>query len=377
MNELINLGNGAMVKVTMLKGEAGSSISNIAKTSIEGLVDTYTITLTDGSTKTFTVTNGKSIVSIDKTNTTGLVDTYTITFNDNTTINFSITNGKGISSINKTTTVGLVDTYTITFNDGTTTSFDITNGADGADGVGISSIAKTDTTGLVDTYTITYTNGQTTTFTVTNGANGSDVSQSNLAPVETGNTASQSYAVGSHLIWNGIYYVVTQAIAVDETLNIGVNIQQDTVSNEIEQLQESTHIIEDSVQEIGTYNGKKMFRRIRRKWFNEGAFSTATSFLSGTLISNYYDGNSRYYRLIDVTVKYIYSPNTITDTNRRNYPDDFPATLPFSGYSDFSKGSASIAFVSGGGLAISVSLTPNSSHSQSFILLYDITYMEA
>lgn len=40
-------------------GQDGVGISNIAKTGTSGLVDTYTITLTDNSTYTFTVTNGK------------------------------------------------------------------------------------------------------------------------------------------------------------------------------------------------------------------------------------------------------------------------------------------------------------------------------
>lgn len=39
-------------------GPAGVGIQSIAKTSTNGLVDTYTITLTDGNTSTFTVTNG-------------------------------------------------------------------------------------------------------------------------------------------------------------------------------------------------------------------------------------------------------------------------------------------------------------------------------
>lgn len=40
------------------KGDDGVGISDISKTSTEGKVDTYTITLTDGTTKIFTVTNG-------------------------------------------------------------------------------------------------------------------------------------------------------------------------------------------------------------------------------------------------------------------------------------------------------------------------------
>lgn len=55
-----------------VKGDTGVSITRIVKTSTSGLVDTYTIYLSDGSTSTFTVTNGergegssKAITSID------------------------------------------------------------------------------------------------------------------------------------------------------------------------------------------------------------------------------------------------------------------------------------------------------------------------
>lgn len=46
-------------KTIMLKGDKGNSIASIEKTSTSGLVDTYTITLSDGTVGgTFTVTNG-------------------------------------------------------------------------------------------------------------------------------------------------------------------------------------------------------------------------------------------------------------------------------------------------------------------------------
>lgn len=93
MNELINLGNGQFVKVTMLKGEKGSNIATITKTGTSGLVDTYTVTLTDGHTTTFEVTNGSSIESIEKTATVGLVDIYTITLTNGETSTFEVTNG--------------------------------------------------------------------------------------------------------------------------------------------------------------------------------------------------------------------------------------------------------------------------------------------
>ena len=42
-----------------IKGETGVGVSKIEKTSTSGLMDTYTITFTNGNTSVFTVTNGK------------------------------------------------------------------------------------------------------------------------------------------------------------------------------------------------------------------------------------------------------------------------------------------------------------------------------
>ena len=71
---------------------------------------------------------GKTIQSIELTGTVGLVDTYTINYSDGTTSTFDVTNGAGIASITKTGTVGLVDTYTITLQNGSTSTFEVTNG---------------------------------------------------------------------------------------------------------------------------------------------------------------------------------------------------------------------------------------------------------
>ena len=79
--------------------------------------------------------DGVSVSSISKIMTVGLVDTYEILFSDGTSQTYTVTNGNGISSIAKTATVGLVDTYTITYTDGSTSNFSVTNGADGIDGV--------------------------------------------------------------------------------------------------------------------------------------------------------------------------------------------------------------------------------------------------
>lgn len=87
------------------RGETGNGIASIVKTSTSGLVDTYTITYTDGNTETFTVTNGAKGDTGEKGET-----------------------GNGIESVELTSTSGAVKTYTITFTDGTTTTFDVTDG---------------------------------------------------------------------------------------------------------------------------------------------------------------------------------------------------------------------------------------------------------
>ena len=75
-------------------GLTGNGISSITKTGTSGLVDTYTITFTNGNTTTFDVTNGNGIDRIEKTATVGNIDTYTIYFNDNSTSTFEVANGE-------------------------------------------------------------------------------------------------------------------------------------------------------------------------------------------------------------------------------------------------------------------------------------------
>ena len=133
-------------------GEDGVGISSITKVSTQGLVDTYAITYTDGTSTTFQVTNGAK----GEQGARGIPGV-------------AGADGRGIVGIAKTASHGLIDTYTITYTDRTTSTYQVTNGANGAAGKGISSIAKTGTSGLVDTYTITYTDGTTSTYQVTNG----------------------------------------------------------------------------------------------------------------------------------------------------------------------------------------------------------------
>ena len=141
-------------------GEAGTGIATIEKTAQTDNVSTYTITLTNGNTFSFDLSDGKDgkdgvgILSVEKTKTEGKVDTYTITLTNGNTYDFTVTNGVDGSNgkDGKNGTDGLNGS----------------NGKDGKDGVGIRSIQKTDSKDNVDTYTITLTDGTTYDFTVTN-----------------------------------------------------------------------------------------------------------------------------------------------------------------------------------------------------------------
>ena len=199
----INLG-----KVKGEDGKDGSTITEITKTNTSGLLDTYTISCSDGEKFTFTVTNGKDgadgedgrgIKTIKQTETTEADGRI------KTTIVFEYTDGifsdpiyifSGKDGANGSTGkdgVGITNISSVESQDGTSTTITITygnndltekftiyngndgeDGADGADGRGIVAISKTSTSGLVDTYTITYTDNTTSTFTVTNGKDGAD-----------------------------------------------------------------------------------------------------------------------------------------------------------------------------------------------------------
>lgn len=93
-------------QLAALTGPTGSSIKTIARTSgtgAAGTIDTYTITMTDGSTSTFQVYNGSdgedgaSIQSITRTSGTGApgtTDTYTVTRTDGVVCGtFNVYNG--------------------------------------------------------------------------------------------------------------------------------------------------------------------------------------------------------------------------------------------------------------------------------------------
>lgn len=85
--------NFILALTTVLDGHGGvKSITYDAPVS-PSLTGTMTITLADDSTTEVDIQNGKGITSISKTGTSGLVDTYTISYNDGTTSTFTVSNG--------------------------------------------------------------------------------------------------------------------------------------------------------------------------------------------------------------------------------------------------------------------------------------------
>lgn len=136
------------------QGETGNGIESIELTSTSGLVDTYTITYTDGSTSTFTIHNG-AVPTITVNATADALSSATPTV----TVTRTGTTDAPIFSMAFSGLKGQQGIQGI-------------QGETGETGNGIASIAKTSTSGKVDTYTITMTDGSTATFTVTNGEDG-------------------------------------------------------------------------------------------------------------------------------------------------------------------------------------------------------------
>ena len=212
-------------KVVGDDGEAGNGIASITKTGTSGLVDTYTITYDDGDTDTFTVTNGSDgskgdkgdkgdtgntgngISSVTKTGTSGLVDTYTITFTNGNTTTFTVTNGSDaivtiVTSWSATTSDSKVPSEKLVKNtiDGLsipTKTSDLTN-----DGDGTNAFVKTNDSRLSDARTPvshTHTKSQITDFptlsTVATSGSYNDLSNKPSIP-----SSSSDLSDGSSLV---------------------------------------------------------------------------------------------------------------------------------------------------------------------------------
>ena len=174
-NEAIDL---AQIKFGTAVNSPTDPIAGFAENSVYLNVNTGIIWRLEGGSW---VKKGtfKSIDSISLSGTSGLIDTYTITFTDGSTSNYTVKNGadgKSITGITKTSTSGNVDHYDVDLSDGSTISgFDVTNGtngADGSDGKSIANISLASTSGNVKTYDVILDDGTKTPtgFSVEDGA---------------------------------------------------------------------------------------------------------------------------------------------------------------------------------------------------------------
>ena len=139
--------------VEAIDGKDGVGIESIIKTSSNGNVDTYTITFTDNTISTFTITNGKDGEQgiQGETGNDGYTPKVSIGKNGNRIIDGVDSGiraegiqgeqgekgdkGNGIIKIELTKSNHNIDTYTIYFDDGTTTTFNVTNGVNGDQGL--------------------------------------------------------------------------------------------------------------------------------------------------------------------------------------------------------------------------------------------------
>lgn len=209
------------VKVMLLKGDNGSSIESIEKTGTSGLIDTYTITTTDGLKTTFTVTNGRAIESFEKTGTQGLIDIYTITFNDGTSIEIQ---------------------------------FEKAN-------VNVDTELSTSSTNPVENRVI---------------ASKINAMDANIAGTEDGATASQTYVAGDFILRNNQLYKVTTSIATDDALTVDVNISSDTIGDELKQINRDLSNLNDFYTTTPKIIGKLSNYTVKRV-----SFSGVLTFSSG------------------------------------------------------------------------------------------------
>lgn len=200
-----------------VQGETGNGIEKIELTDTKENVDTYTIIFTDGTTTTFTVTNGvdgeQGIQG--EPGKDGHTPTIEIGENGNWIIDGvdSEIKAEGKDGLDGNTILNGTNNPTNDLGkDGdfyiNTSNWDVflkENGEwiskgclKGYTGVGIKTIEKTGSEENVDIYTITYSDGTTTNFSVTNGADGEQGIQGE--PGEDGHTPIIEIGENGHWI---------------------------------------------------------------------------------------------------------------------------------------------------------------------------------
>ena len=250
-------------KVVMLKGEGGDTIKSIDKTTTQGLVDIYTITLESGNKKTFNVTNGNGIKTIEKTSTSGLIDTYTVTFDDGETTTFTVTNGEKGEKGDKGDT-GPQGPQGPKGEKG-----------DPGDGGGIAN---------VDTELSATSTNPVQNKAIAEGINSIQNQIVPTASIESGAFASKAYNVGDFLVKEGALYKVTKAIAEGDALTVGTNIELDTVAIELSSISERLSQMSQSEYKVKeyTFEYKKTSQWAAYDIDESNAFLDGSGYLDGT-----------------------------------------------------------------------------------------------
>ena len=204
--------------------------------------------------------DGTNIKSVEKSASDGLTDTYTITLTDGSKSSFNVTNGKGISSIEKTS----ANTYTINYNDGTTLTLTLD----------------------VDTELSTTSTNPVQNKAIAEGINSIQSQIVPTASIEIGETASKAYNQGDFLVKDGILYKVTKAIVKDDVLTVGTNIAMATFGSELSEIKSSlsdiTQLSLDAVAVGKDEDGDTIYE----KTFKGSTISSDTVVDSSLTVSN-------------------------------------------------------------------------------------------
>jgi hypothetical protein len=192
---------------------------------------THTVDVLDGENGDA----GRGIVSVQKTGTAGLVDTYTITYTDNTISTFTVTNGKdGTDGVSPTITItDITGGHRVTITDATGAhSFDVMDGEDGAGAVqdvqvnGVSvlqdGVANVPVAGSADAGVVKVSSNRG--IQILTGTNAGQLATRAAASTDAKSGANSYYPIVPNIQHESTFYGLAKAAGSDEknsTLPVG------------------------------------------------------------------------------------------------------------------------------------------------------------